>query len=80
MATSADIDAVYIASPNALHCEQTCLFLESGKHVLCEKPLCSNLPEAQKMVETARQNGVLLMEAMKTPTLPNYLSLKKTPA
>ncbi len=77
MATSAHIDAVYIASPNALHCEQTCLFLENGKHVLCEKPLCSNLPEAQKMVETARQHGVLLMEAMKTPTLPNYLSLKK---
>ncbi|WP_024870496.1 Gfo/Idh/MocA family protein [Tolumonas lignilytica] len=77
MAKSPEIDAVYIASPNALHCEQTCLFLQHGKHVLCEKPLCSNLPEAEKMVATARQHGVLLMEAMKTPTLPNYLSLKK---
>lgn len=77
MAGSPHIDAVYIASPNALHCEQSCLFLQHGKHVLCEKPLCSNLAEAQKMVDTARQHGVLLMEAMKTPALPNYLSLKQ---
>jgi scyllo-inositol 2-dehydrogenase (NADP+) len=77
MAASPHIDAIYIASPNALHCEQSCLFMQQGKHVLCEKPLCSNLSEAKKMVDTARQHGVLLMEAMKTPTLPNYLSLKK---
>nr|WP_321239931.1 Gfo/Idh/MocA family oxidoreductase [uncultured Tolumonas sp.] len=77
MAKSPHIDAVYIASPNSLHCEQACLFLKNGKHVLCEKPICSNLSEAEQMVQTAMEHDVLLMEAMKTCTLPNYLSIKK---
>ena len=37
MAACPDIDAVYIASPNSLHYSQSKLFLEHGKHVICEK-------------------------------------------
>lgn len=43
---------------------------------MCEKPLCSNFHEAKLIVQTAMENGVLLMEAMKTCSLPNYLSIK----
>jgi hypothetical protein len=39
MAASDDLDAVYIASPNSFHAEQAILFLQNGKHVLCEKPM-----------------------------------------
>lgn len=71
------IDAVYIASPNACHYEQTLFFLERGIHVLCEKPLASNAGQARKMVETAKKNGVLLMEAMISTLNPNFLALRE---
>ena len=45
MAESSDIDAVYIASPNSLHYEQSKVFLESGKHVICEKPIVTKRSE-----------------------------------
>ena len=72
MAASDLIDAVYIASPNSLHAEQSILFLENNKHVLCEKAIASNQKELKKMIETAQKNDLLLMEAMKSSFLPNY--------
>lgn len=72
MATSDLIDAVYIASPNSLHCEQSLLFLSHGKHVICEKPLASNRYEVEQMIACARENQVVLFEAYKTASLPNF--------
>ena len=72
MANSKSIDAVYIASPNSLHCEQSILFMNKGIHVLCEKPLASNYLEAGMMIECAKKNNVVLMEAMKTTLTPNF--------
>jgi predicted dehydrogenase len=72
MAKSNLIDAVYIASPNALHAEQAILFLNHKKHVLCEKAFASNTKEVIKMIEAAKVNKVILMEAMKTTQLPNF--------
>lgn len=77
LAESDCIDAVYIASPNSLHCEQTLLFLQNKKHVLCEKPFATNANEAKMMIETAKKYGVLVMEAMKLPTFPSFQELKK---
>jgi predicted dehydrogenase len=76
MAQSDDIDAVYIASPNALHCQQSLLFLHHKKHVICEKPLASNLREVETMIACARENQVVLFEAFKTASLPNFLILQ----
>jgi predicted dehydrogenase len=72
MASSPFIDAVYIASPNALHASQSILCLQHGKHVLCEKPLASNVREARKMIGAARLSGRTLMEAMKPTLTPNF--------
>lgn len=72
MAQSDLIDAVYIASPNFLHAEQSILFMQHGKHVLCEKPLASNAIEARAMIETSKQYRVTLMEAMKPTLTPNF--------
>lgn len=58
-----EIEAVYIPLPNSLHAEWTINALEAGKHVLCEKPLAVTLEEAREMVEAARANDRLLMEA-----------------
>lgn len=78
MAASDCFDAVYIASPNALHKEQAVLFMNHGKHVLCEKPFASNTRETEEMISAAKANGVVLMEAMKTTFLPNFKELKNT--
>ncbi|MGL5353927.1 MAG: Gfo/Idh/MocA family protein, partial [Clostridium sp.] len=77
MAKSELIDAVYIASPNSLHAEQSMLFLNNKKHVLCEKAFGSNTEEVQAMIKAAKENKVLLMEAMKTTLLPNFLVIKE---
>jgi predicted dehydrogenase len=58
-----DIEAVYIPLPNHLHAEWTRRAAESGKHVLCEKPLAMDASEAAGMVEVCRRSGVALMEA-----------------
>jgi predicted dehydrogenase len=49
------IDAVYVATPVALHAPQTIASLEAGKHVLCEKPVALDHAEARTMVEAAAQ-------------------------
>lgn len=76
MAASSEIDAVYIASPNALHYSQAELFLNHKKHVICEKPLCSTLHEAEQLIQLAKQNQVVLFEALKTYWHPNYFQMK----
>jgi len=76
MASSPLIDAVYIASPNSFHAPQSIIFMNEGKHVLCEKPIASNAREAKKMIEVAKKNNVVLMEAMKSTLTPNFLTIK----
>ncbi len=77
MASSPLIDAVYIASPNSLHAPQSILFMNHGKHVLCEKPFASNASEAKAMIEASERNNVTLMEAMKPTLTPNFISIKE---
>ncbi|MBM7662053.1 putative dehydrogenase [Bacillus mesophilus] len=77
MAKSDVIDAVYIASPNSLHKEHAIVFLNNGKHVLCEKPLASNVSETKEMIKAATENNVLLMEAMRTTLHPNFKVIKE---
>jgi len=76
MAASPLIDAVYIASPNALHASQSIMCMKKGKHVLCEKPLASNVREAREMISVAKENKVVLMEAMKPTLTPNFIAIK----
>lgn len=77
MAESDTFDAVYIASPNALHKEQAMLMMEHQKHVLCEKPFASHRKEVEEMIAAAKKHHVCLMEAMKTTFLPNFLQIKQ---
>ncbi len=72
MLQSDTVDAVYIATPNALHASQSIQCMRAGKHVLCEKPLAANAREAAEMIATAKQYGVALMEAMKSTLSPNF--------
>lgn len=76
LAASSDVDAVYIASPNSFHAEQAILMMDHGKHVLCEKPMASNAAEVRRMIEAARRNDVLLMEALKSTLMPNFRAVQ----
>lgn len=77
MAKSDLIDAVYIASPNSLHAEQSILFMKHKKHVLCEKPASANVKELKKMIQTAKENKVAFMEAMKSTLQPGMRAIKE---
>jgi len=55
-----DLDAVVICTPPHLHAQISIAAMESGKHVLCEKPLARTLQEAEAMVKTAKANRVKL--------------------
>lgn len=57
MLRRSDLDVVYILTPNRTHCELTIAALESGKDVLCEKPMALNSVEAERMCEAARASG-----------------------
>jgi myo-inositol 2-dehydrogenase/D-chiro-inositol 1-dehydrogenase len=56
----ADVDAVAICSPSALHAEQVVAFAEAGKHVFCEKPLATDLASADRAIAAAEAAGVVL--------------------
>jgi xylose dehydrogenase (NAD/NADP) len=58
------VDAVYISLPNHMHCEWTVAALNAGKHVLCEKPFAMNTAEVEIMIQAARDNDRLLVEAV----------------
>ncbi|HHX64344.1 MAG TPA: Gfo/Idh/MocA family oxidoreductase, partial [Chloroflexi bacterium] len=64
LADDPDVDAIYVCTPHSFHAKHARLCLERGKPVLCEKPMAVNARQVQEMIDTARRQGVFLMEAM----------------
>jgi predicted dehydrogenase len=58
-----DIEAVYISLPNSIHVEWSIRAAESGKHVLCEKPMDSRPDRVDEAFDAADRSGTLLSEA-----------------
>ena len=56
-----NIDAVSVCAANYAHAELTIKALKAGKHVLCEKPMATNLADCEAMVAAAKESGKLLM-------------------
>jgi len=77
---SPDIDAVYVASPNARHFEQTIALLKHKKHVLCEKPIATNALELQAMLDQAAASGRVVAEAIRPLYSPHLRILKEKAA
>jgi predicted dehydrogenase len=69
------VDAVYNALPNSMHHAWTIAALKAGKHVLCEKPLASNIAQAKEMFDVAAQTGRLLVEAFMYRSHPQTLAV-----
>ena len=77
MLAEPDIEMVTIAAPNDLHAPMTVDAANAGKHVVCEKPLCMTLEEADLMIETCRSKGVLLLYAEELFFTPKYVKAKQ---
>lgn len=77
MALDKEIDAVYISSPNMTHYAYSKLFIEAGKHVFCEKPICINTREYDELCALADKNGVIYAEAMMNYHLPQLKRIKE---
>lgn len=77
MASCGAVDAVYIASPNALHYEQSKLFLENGRHVLVEKPATTTKEQSEELFALAEKNGLVYAEAIMSVHTPQFGLLKK---
>lgn len=71
------IDCIYIASPNSLHFDHAYLALQHGKNVICEKPFTSTVAELEILMQYAKQNNLMLFEAITTIHLPNYKLIKE---
>ena len=71
------IEAVYLATPNHLHAEQTIAAARAGKHVLVEKPMALDAADGRRMVEAADEAGVKLMVAYMTLFNPAYEAAKR---
>ena len=69
------VDAVYISLPNHLHCEWTVKTLNTGKHVLCEKPFALNAAEVEEMIKASCDSNRLLVEAVSSMWHPRMARL-----
>jgi predicted dehydrogenase len=70
---SADIDAVVICTENIYHREVTEMAAAAGKHVLCEKPLCTSIADGRAMIEACKKAGVKLQTAFPCRFAPNMI-------
>jgi len=60
MLANPEVEAVFIATPNAFHAEQVIAAAQAGKHVLCDKPLANNVLDAHRALEACSAAGVKL--------------------
>ena len=72
----AQVDAVYIGTPNQFHVEHALLALEQGKHVLVEKPMTLTLDDADRMIDAAERRGVQLAVNVKHSFEPRVRRLR----
>ncbi len=72
LAADPAVEVVYVATPHAYHHRVTSALLDAGKHVLVEKAFTVTAPEAEDLIELARERGCFLMEAVWTRFLPVY--------
>ena len=72
-----NVDAVIVATPPKVHCEQTVLAARQGKHVICEKPMAMNADECRAMIGGCKQADVKLAVAYRRRLFPQVLKAKE---
>ena len=72
-----NVEMISITAPNRLHAQITIEAAAAGKHVVCEKPLCVTLEEADAMIDACNAAGVLLLYAEELFFAPKYVKAKQ---
>jgi predicted dehydrogenase len=72
-----EIDAIYVASPNDLHFEQSVAILRAGKHAITEKPFVSNAYEFKQLMEVVKETGKFCFDAILPLHHPNLDVIKE---
>lgn len=72
-----EIDAVYLASPNAVHHDQALQVIAAGKHVLVEKPATTSAADTAELVTAARERGVVFLEGIRSLYDPGFELLRQ---
>ena len=72
------IDAIYIATPNKYHTEQAEIALRAGKHVLCEKPMGITSASVRHIIDIARTQNLICLEALRTLFNPGFAIVHQT--
>ena len=72
-----EVDVITLGIPNHLHAPVAIEAAKAGKHVICEKPLCRTLEEADRMIEACHKAGVLLMYAEELCFAPKYVRARQ---
>lgn len=75
LAECEEVDAVYVASPNACHAAQSVWMMEHGKHILCEKAVASNSRELEEMLAAAKKAQVVFLEAVRQVYMPGFQAI-----
>ncbi|XP_004531308.1 trans-1,2-dihydrobenzene-1,2-diol dehydrogenase [Ceratitis capitata] len=77
LSQDAEVDVVYVGTLSPYRYRVVRLMLERGKHVLCEKPLCLSLCQAEELYRVAKERNVFLMEGMWSRCFPSYARLQE---
>jgi predicted dehydrogenase len=72
---NADIDAIYVITPNALHKDNVLMAAKAGKHVICEKPMAMNAAEAKEMIDACQKAKVQLLIGYRMHFEPKTLEI-----
>ena len=72
-----EIDVIYNSLPNGLHAEWSIKAMQMGKHVLCEKPITTNIKEIDAVIETSKKTGMVIAEAFMYRHHPQTLFVKE---
>ena len=70
-------DAVYVTTPNTKHTEVAIAAAGAGKHVFCEKPMATNLADAQAVLDAANKSGAVFQVGHNRRFAPVYAKLKQ---
>ncbi len=71
-----EVEAVWLATPTHLHCEQAVALAEHGKHAVVEKPLAVTLAECERMIAAAERNGVALIAGGVRSLDPAFVAMR----